>query len=117
MNDRHTLTRWSWENKQPERDPDAPRTLWRIDSDSSVKDPRRAGAEDWADCEVLAYTARIIGMAVALIRTDRLSADRLRGRRGIRTVEPAPDGRYLDDDSATVVIVSREGTQWERVVA
>jgi hypothetical protein len=115
--DRRALTVWSWEKDQPQRDPAAPLSLWRVDAETSIKDPRVTNNEEWQDCEVLAFTARVMGVNTALIRADRFTADRLRGRRGIRAVEPAPDRRYFDDHTPTVVIVSGDGTCWERVIA
>jgi hypothetical protein len=106
---------WSWEHKQPVRDPEAPITLWQVDTETSIRDPRSTGNEVWPDCEVLTFTARAMGVVVALIATDPVSADVLRHRRGVRSVKPALDRRYLDDGSQSVVIVSDGGTHWERV--
>jgi hypothetical protein len=105
---------WSWENKQPVRDPNAPVTLWQVDTETSIRDPRSDGNQAWSDCDVLAFTARNLGQVVALILTDPVSADVLRHRRGVRSVSPATDRRYRDDGSETVVTVSEGGTHWER---
>ena|SRR5688572_28211298 len=83
----------------------ATRELWRVEADTSVKDPREADDAAWDGCRVLAFTARFMGGRTALIDADSGSAARLRAVRGVRTVDRSTDRRYFDDRSESQVNV------------
>jgi hypothetical protein len=108
---------WDVKPERPATPQDLTVTLWRVDTDTALKEPGRTEGEGWPGCTVLAHTTRFMGRAVALVEANRISINALRAVRGVRTVEPAEDRRFLDDDTETVVIVSGEGTHWERVGA
>jgi hypothetical protein len=80
--------------------------LWHVEAATSIKDPRRTGTAAWEGCNILAFTARFIGAATALVEADDASAARLRAIRGVRSVELSGDRRYFDDRSEMHVAVS-----------
>jgi hypothetical protein len=97
---------WVPARAQPADNPSAPRRLWRVETDTSVKDPRETEDTAWTDCQVIAFTRRFMGMCTALIEASAPAAARLRSVRGVRAVEPSPDRRYFDDRSELHVTVS-----------
>ena len=112
-----------WKLKEMTGDPDArplerfdvstptPETsvLWRVETETSIKDPREANNAAWDGCRVLAFTARFMGVRTALVEAGATQAARLRSVRGVRSVEPSTDRRYFDDRSDSHVTVRNGG--------
>ena len=88
---------WVPERVRPADDPAAPHRLWRVETATSVKDPRETGDGAWDGCRVLAFTARFMGGRTVLVEATNAAAARLRTVPGVRSVEPSPDRRYFDD--------------------
>ncbi len=80
--------------------------LWRVETATSVKDPRETGDPAWLGCSVLAFTARFLGLHIALVGADPEVAASLRAIPGVRSVEPSRDLRYFDDRTDTHVVVT-----------
>jgi hypothetical protein len=79
--------------------------LWRVEAETSIKDPREADDAAWDGCRVLAFTARFMGLRTMLIDASAADAARLRSVRGVRSVDPSTDRHYFDDRSESQVSV------------
>jgi hypothetical protein len=108
-----------WKLKEMVGDPDARRgespevrtptpatgVLWRVEAETSIKDPRDADDAAWDGCRVLAFTARFMGVRTVLIDASDADAARLRSVRGVRSVDRSSDRHYFDDRTESQVSV------------
>jgi hypothetical protein len=79
-----------------------------------VEDPRDGQPGRWGECRMLAYETHPLRRNTGLVEADVATMSDLRNAPGIVSVEPAPDGIYVDSRSGTSVIVSLNQTVVDR---